>query len=263
MTTALVDLGHGVCIEVTERGESPDVVLLPSADRAASDFARLASDLQEAGVGSLALSPRGVAGSVGPTDQLDLRSLAEDVAGVIDRIIGGPAHVVGHALGNTIARATAAYRPDVVRSVSLLACGGHDVARHPPSPEVMEAFGRCHQVELPRADRLAALSVAFFAPGNDPSAWLEGWYPEGRPVAAALGRSDWREWYLAGAAPVLILQPVHDQMAPVEVGRKLAADLGGRASYVELANCGHAILPEQPAAVARHLLDFFTHLGSA
>jgi pimeloyl-ACP methyl ester carboxylesterase len=45
-------------------------------------------------------------------------------------------------------------------------------------------------------------------------------------------------------------------MAPPEVGRDLAAALGARASYAEIPHCGHAILPEQPARVARHLVAF-------
>ncbi len=254
--TELVSLGDDVRLEVLVTGPAPEVVLLPSANRSASDFAQLSADLAAAGIGSVAVNPRGVAGSTGPTDELSMRDLADDVAGVVDRYVGGPAHLVGHALGNTIARATATFRPTAVRSVSLLACGGHDMGRRTPSSAVMEAFARCHHLDLPPTERVAALGTAFFAEGNDPSPWLEGWYPGGQVVAEALRRSDWREWYLAGRTPVLIVQPTEDQMAPIEVGQELAAEMGGRARYVELAHCGHAILPEQPVAVAEYVLTF-------
>ena len=45
-------------------------------------------------------------------------------------------------------------------------------------------------------------------------------------------------------------------MAPAEVGRQVAAALGGRVTYVEVARCGHAILPEQPEVIAEHLIAF-------
>ncbi len=31
---------------------------------------------------------------------------------------------------------------------------------------------------MSRADRLRHLQTAFFASGNDPSVWLDGWWPE-------------------------------------------------------------------------------------
>ena len=54
----------------------------------------------------------------------------------------------------------------------------------------------------------------------------------------------------------MIVQPLDDVLGPPRVGRALAASLGVRARYVELAHCGHAILPEQPVAVAEHVIRF-------
>jgi pimeloyl-ACP methyl ester carboxylesterase len=56
--------------------------------------------------------------------------------------------------------------------------------------------------------------------------------------------------------PILIIQPLQDAMAAPEVGREAAAALGPRATYREVPNCGHAILPEQPDVIARHVIDF-------
>jgi len=259
-TIERVDLGAGVELTVAVTGERPRAVLLPSANRSAADFDDLARALAAAGYDSVAVNPRGVAGSVGPTDDLTMEDLAGDVAGVVAHFVGGPAHVVGHALGNTIARATATYRPEAVRSLVLLACGGHDLGRHPPGPDVMAAFGRCHDEALDAAERLVALGVVFFAEGNDPSPWLEGWWPGGQAISAALGRSDWREWWRGGGAPVLVFQPTEDVMAPVSVGRELAAELAQRARYVEVPHCGHAILPERPDVVERVVLSFFEEI---
>jgi pimeloyl-ACP methyl ester carboxylesterase len=64
------------------------------------------------------------------------------------------------------------------------------------------------------------------------------------------------EWCRGGDVPILILQPLNDAMMPVAAGKAAAAELGDRATYAEIPNAGHAILPEQPEIVARHLIDF-------
>jgi pimeloyl-ACP methyl ester carboxylesterase len=236
-------------------------VLLASANRDASDFEQLMADLAAAGFGSLAVNLRSIGNSTGPSEGVVLRDLADDISAVIQSLGGRPAHIVGHAFGNTVARATAAYRPDVVASVTLLACGGHDMANDPPPAEWFWHFRRSQQLDLPEEERLESLRFAFFAPGNDARAWLGGWWPDRLGLAQILDRGDPSEWWHAGDAPVLIMQPLDDVIGPPRVGRALAAALGERARYVELAQCGHAILPEQPAAVAAHLVRFLRDLA--
>jgi pimeloyl-ACP methyl ester carboxylesterase len=45
-------------------------------------------------------------------------------------------------------------------------------------------------------------------------------------------------------------------MIPPEVGRSAAAAFAGRATYREVPDCGHAILPEQPEVIADHIIEF-------
>ena len=54
--------------------------------------------------------------------------------------------------------------------------GGHNLAHAAPPPLVMEHFARCSDTSLPVADRLESLGIVFFAPGNDASSWLDGWW---------------------------------------------------------------------------------------
>jgi pimeloyl-ACP methyl ester carboxylesterase len=254
------DGGRGVRIEVLVEGDGPDVVLVPSAMRGAADFARLQADLARAGYRSLAVNPRNAGRSSGPLDDLTLRDVADDIALVVERLCDGPAHLVGHALGNICVRAAASFRPEIARSVTVMPCGGHDLASSPPDPEVVAAVGRCHEEHLSEEERLEALRVAFFAPGNDPSVWLDGWWPESRGIAGAIGRTDAELWWRAGDAPLLVVQPMNDAMCAPEVGQAAAAAIGERARYVEVENCGHAILPEQPEAIARHVIGFLHSL---
>jgi pimeloyl-ACP methyl ester carboxylesterase len=254
--TTVEDRDRGVVLEVLIEGAGPNVVMVPSAMRGAEDFAVLQAALTDAGYRTLAVNPRGAGRSTGGLDNLTLRDVADDLAFVIAERCSGPAHLVGHALGNILVRATASYRPEVAATVTVMPCGGHDLLTHPVAPEVIEAVGRCHDHTLPTSDRLAALELAFFAPGNDAAVWLNGWWPAAGGVAAALGRTDPEEWWRAGTVPILIIQPLDDAMAAPEVGRQAAAALGGRATYREVPHCGHAILPEQPDAIAYHLVEF-------
>lgn len=262
MKTLVKNGRRDVVIEVNVEGEGPDVVLLASALRGAADYSRLQADLASAGFRSLAINMRGVEGSTGPAPAT-LAEVVEDVAAVIGELCTSPAHVVGHALGNIVARATASYRPDLVRSVVVMPCGGHNLSAHPVSEHVLRAFVRCHDETLPADERREALSTAFFAPGNDPGDWLDGWWSGGGAVAQAAQRADPESWWRAGTAPLLILQPMTDAMASPEVGREAATAIGERATYAEIPDCGHAILPEQPELIAQHIVAFLRSAEAA
>jgi pimeloyl-ACP methyl ester carboxylesterase len=254
--TTTVDVEDGrATLEVVLEGGEPSVVLLPSAQRSASDFAQLARDLAAVGYGSAAVNARGVGRSTGWRHDLTLRDIADDVAAVVRAVGDGPMHVVGHALGNVFARATAAYRPDVVRTVTLLACGGHDPAHVSLVPELAEDFRRCTDDTVPSDVRRRSLESVFFAPGNDASTWLSGWWPSG-DLRSVFERSVPAEWATAGHVAVLVVQPLEDRLCPPAVGRDLRRRLGDRGRYVEVPRCGHAMLPEQPAAIAEAVIGF-------
>lgn len=265
-TELVEDAARGVRLEVLVQGPdggqgAPDVVLVPSAMRGAADFAHLQAALARAGYRSLALNPRRCGRSRGPLEELTLHDIADDIALVVERLCDGrPAHLVGHAQGNISVRAAASFRPEAARSVTVMPCGGHDLSTRPQNQHVTDAVGRCHDQGLSEAERLEALRIAFFAPGNDPSVWLEGWWPDSAASARAIWRTPPELWWDAGQAPLLIIQPLNDPMAPREVGRDVAGRIGARARYVEIDKCSHAILPEQPEAVARHVIGFLDGL---
>jgi pimeloyl-ACP methyl ester carboxylesterase len=252
--TVIDDVARGVRLEVLTEGAGEPVVLVPSAMRGAADFAPLQLALTGAGYKSLAVNPRGAGGSTPPGEDIALRDYADDIAFVVHELSDGRAHLVGHANGNTVVRATASYRPEVVATVTVMPCGGHNLDAYPVPDNVLAAFPRCHDETLSEQERLDALGIAFFAQGNDARSWLDGWWPAS--ASGALLRSDPEEWWRAGTAPILIIEPLEDAMAPVGVGRDTAAALGDRATYIEIPQCGHAILPERPEAVAGHIIGF-------
>ena len=190
----LVEVNGGK-VEVQVRGSGELVVLVASLGRGAEDFAALMDDLEAAGYRAAGVNHRGVGGSSPAVDGLTLHDFADDVARAIEHLSDGPAHLVGHAYGNRVVRCLASDRPELVRSVTLIAAGG----QVPPAPETRAALERIFELDRPEEERLADIQHAFFSPGHDPSVWLDGWYPETQKMqwqARDLVRQE--EWGHAG-----------------------------------------------------------------
>jgi pimeloyl-ACP methyl ester carboxylesterase len=247
-----------VRIEAIAEGSGPILVMLPSSSRDSEDFDTVAEAFAQAGLRVLRPQPRGMGRSTGPLDGLTLHDYARDVAAVIEHAGAGPVVVLGHAFGQWIARTLATDRPDLVRGVVLAAAA----AKSSP-PELREALSRCVDVNLPDAERIAALRVAFFAPGHDPAPeWLAGWHAAAsRSQRAASAATPQEEWWTAGSAPVLDLQGEQDPWRPRATVDDFRNDLGAeRVTVVAIPDCSHAMFPEQPAAVVRAVLDWIRGL---
>ena len=246
----------GARIEYIAQGAGPLVVLLPSLGRGAADFDRVRALLAPK-CRVVTPEPRGAGGSRGPMTGVTLHDYAGDVAAVIEREGGGPALVGGHAFGNFVARAIATDRPELVRGVALLA------ATHvwPLPADIRESITKSGDPSLSDEERLKHLRRAFFAPGNDASVWLDGWYPEVKKAQrVATDATPQAEWWQAGDVPILDVQPENDVMITSETQSRYRDELGERVSIVRIPNAGHALLPEQPEAVARVLLDFIKRI---
>ena len=250
--TEVLDVGDAQ-LEIAASGRGPAVLLLPSLGRGVADFEALMESLADAGFRAVALNPRGIGASRGKLNGITLHDLATDAATVIEARAAGSAHVVGHAFGHRIACCLAVDHPRRVRSVALLGAGGL-VESH---AEARAAFKRFLTEPLTPAERYTAIKTANFAATSDASAWLDGWWPEvalAQIEAAKATPHD--EWWASGQADILVVQGLEDRMAPPENGRTLAQRLGRRVTLVEVANAGHALLPEQPDRVADAVVDF-------
>lgn len=241
-------------LEVVDRGSGEPVLLHPSLGRSIVDFDHLVDALTHAGFRCIAIDPRGIGASTGDLHDLTMNDLAEDVLRVADALHISTFLAVGHAFGNRVMRTVATRAPDRVRAIALLGAGG----RVPGEPEAREAVGRCFDMTLLEDERLAAIATAFFAPGNDPRVWLDGWYPSTKAAQQrALIDSDWRAWWFANDAPILVVQGLQDRTAPPANGRLLAEERRAPTTLVEVDGAGHALLPERPdeiAAAVVHLL---------
>jgi pimeloyl-ACP methyl ester carboxylesterase len=253
----------GVRIELIAEGAGPLVVLLPSRGRGSLDFDTIAAGIAQAGFRVLRPQPRGVGESKGPMTGLTLHDFAHDIAAVIRHEGGGPAVMIGHAFGNWVARMTAVDYPDLVRGVVIVAAAAKAYPNgFAGAKELSEAVRKAGDNSLPDEERLKYLRMAFFAPGNDPTPWLSGWYHEVDAMQFAAGRATKQsEWWPGGSAPLLDLQAADDPFKPRSMMNEMRDEFGDRATVVVIPNASHALIPEQPAAVIEAIVAWMRKLA--
>ncbi|MFC9551918.1 alpha/beta fold hydrolase [Rhodococcus sp. NPDC056960] len=256
-TTEFVHTATAV-IEVVVEGSGPTVILLPSLGRESYDYDEVADGLAQNGFRVARPQPRGIGRSAGSLENITLHDLAADVGAVIEALDNGAAVVVGHAFGHYVARMLAADRPDLVRGVVVAAAGARD---YPAT--LTELAVKCSDSSLPDAERIGYLQTGFFAPGNDPTEWLTGWYPEvSKRQLAASAATPKDEWWAVARQPILDLQSALDPFRPRETANELRDRFGELVTVSVVPNASHALMPEAPAHVVRALTDWIRTLDS-
>ncbi len=270
MTSNLADhssLTHGVSRRVTRDGariayrvfgDGPAVVLIPSLGRGTEDFDPLVSDFMQAGLRLILPEPRGINGSTPLHDSDTLHDMAADIAAILEAEAAVPAVVVGHAAGNWVARVLAHDRPDLTRAVALVAA----IVTNTVPEHVSASISASFDMSLRPDERLAHLQRVYFAPGADATVWLDGWWPE---VSAAQRRAARqthdKSWLrVADRHPTLYLGAQDDAISPPPDLSALQDAIGPYATLAVIGNAGHALLPEQPKAVARELAGWIASL---
>jgi pimeloyl-ACP methyl ester carboxylesterase len=238
-----------VAVDLIAEGRGPLIVLLPSRGRSSEDYGEVSSGLATAGFRVLRPQPRGTGCSTGPMRDLTLHDLARDVAIVIEHEGSGPAVIVGHAYGHFVARMTAIDHPHLVRGVVLAAAA----AKIYPA-ELSALVSKAGDPSLPDSKRLKIMQQSFFAPGSDPSVWLNGWHPQAdESQRLAAGATPQAQWWSAGTVPLLDLQAARDPFRPRASANELADEFGNRVTIAVIPNASHALIPEQPSAVTREI----------
>jgi len=239
-----VEVGD-VALECTSCGSGTPVVLLANAGCSVGYFDHLARALATGGFQTISINMR---------DGTTLHDLAGDVAGVIEAIGCGPAHLVGHAFGNRIARCLAVDQPPLVRSVTLLAAGG---LIGPPTP-VGTPFRNATQVKMNGSDCVTVLGVRWLSPASDPKILerVECWPAIFIAHLATSRNVPLEQWWSGGDAPLLAIQGLDDEVAPPGNGHALRERVGERARVIDLPRAGHFLLLEQPEAVVQAVSEF-------
>lgn len=236
------------------------MVLIPSLGRGTEDFDALVSDLTQAGLRLILPEARGIEASSPLRDADTLHDMAADIAAIIEGEDAAPAVLVGHAAGNWVARVLAHDRPDLTRAVALAAA----IVTNTVPKNVSASISASFDMTLRDEERLRHLQQVYFAPGSDASVWLDGWWPE---VSAAQRRAvrqtPGKDWIrVADRHPTLYIGAADDVISPPPDLVDLQNEIGPKADCVIIPQAGHALLPEQPGAVAKALAIWIAELQS-
>ena len=242
-------------LRVFVEGSGPAVVLLPGQGRGPRDFDALTKHLVSAGYRVVRPEPRGFGESVGPVEGLTLRDNARDVAAAIEKVGAAPAIVAGWAYGNRVARMIASERPELVRGVVLIAAGG----KYPPKPEVLATLRKVQDKSLTLDQRAEAARIVLYGPKSTISAAemrLDEVSATTIKAQSLAPTVPVEAWWDGGKAPMLVLQGLHDVIAPPENGRSLQRDHPERVTLVEFEDLGHAMARERPDLVVGAIVSW-------
>ena len=250
------------------RAEGPPLVLVPDAHRPASVWPPALVDGLVAGgwrVARLDLRDQGRSPHHDGDGALGLDDLVADVAATLATI--GPAHLVGHGLGATVALSLALGSAELVTRLTVVGGTGWLVDPTLPGPDEPTAVGLVWRRRLGAGDGQVGLVTALareerlLAGPDDPGPavaagevrrWLEhGFNPaDGHRAIWLTAPSRWTELAAVGERfpPLTVVHGRSDPLVPVAHGRRLASSVAG-AELVEVDGVGHALTPRLVASL--------------
>ena len=249
---------ESVTIQYLDQGIGPVIVMLPSLARSGRDYDDVVTRIIAKGYRVIRPEPRGIHGSHGPMEKLSLHDFAGDVAAVLDQEKTGPIVVVGHAWGSQPARMLAANRVDLVLAVVMAAASAGKLlpgSNEKPFSRLRAEIDGAGDLSLSQDERLICLQKAFFAPGHDPSVWLDGWFAEAHEAQShARINTPVDDYFSAGnSVPILDLQAEYDA---VVIPKIMKPYLGDRVTEKVVLDAGHSMAPEQPQAMCDAICEF-------
>jgi pimeloyl-ACP methyl ester carboxylesterase len=240
-------------IEVIAEGRGPLVVLFASLGRDTEEFDPIAERIAKAGFRVVRPQPRGFGKSTGPMTGITLHDFAKDTAAVIEHENSGAAILAGHAYGHFVAKATAVDFPKLARGIVLIAA-----SQKRADPKVRDDTAIATDPTQPESERLPRLQRIFFAPGHDARIWLQGFHEAvQKSEIVARDATPQAEYWTGGTVPILDLQAEHDPYRPPSSRTELIEEFGAkRMTTVLIPNAAHAVIVEQPNAVADAIITW-------
>jgi pimeloyl-ACP methyl ester carboxylesterase len=230
-------------------GDGPvQVVWLHGWRRSSADFAAAAGLLAREGVASVALDLPGFGASPLPMSAGGANLYAQMVVRALDDISSDPLILVGHSFGGRVATVIAASRSERVRALILT---GVPLVRQPSSRRSPRGFRLARALHRRGLISEARMEAARQKYGSSDYRHASGLL---RDILVVSVNESYENELSRVSAPVTLVWGVNDRDVPVDVARQVA-ELLVASSSVELdvlADTGHLVPTERPAALAAH-----------
>ena len=195
-------------------------------------------------------------------DTLDMDTLTEDAAALIEARQAGPCHFVGNSLGGFVALRLAARRPDLLRSATILGSSADAEARiaeFDPLVDQMRREGAAAVIDTLMYIMFGDTYLADPAAAAEREIWRGKMSRLPASIADSAAAVVHRQSILAELAgcgvPFLAIAGAEDHAYGAKEARRAADAAGG--TWVEVARAGHSVALEQPAIVCEHLRRHF------
>lgn len=184
-------------------------------------------------------------GASARSTSLDMDTLAEDLAALIEALDLGPSHVVGNAMGGFVALRLLARRPELLRSAAVLSSS----ADEEPEGCVVLPFDAIMFGDTTLAERVALCDR-----------WHRHFAALDRSVLAAaegvLHRKGVLGELVGATVPLLVLSGAEDHVYAPELSRRIA-DTAANAHHVTVRRAGNSLAVERPDVVNALLAEHF------
>ena len=201
-------------------------------------------------------------GQSGPSDRLDVDTLAEDAAALIEGLGVGPVHFVGNSLGGFVALRLAARRPELLNSVVVLGSSGeaeHRRDEFAPLVEALQAQGTAAHIDTLMHIMFGDTFLADPARAGERAHWRAKLSALPNSIAEAARAVVFRSAILAELSgcrvPILAVAGQEDHAYGPREAENIAQASGGACTVV--ARAGHSVALEEAAAVNLLLAQHF------
>ena len=263
---------NGAALSVEERGSGPEAVVFAHGLLLNKRMFDAQMEALRERYRCVAFDFRGHGASDVTNDGYGVDALTDDAIQLIERLRCAPCHFVGHSLGAFVGIRIAARRPELIRSLVLLAPSADpqptlDVLQY----RMLQVVARAVGIRPLAGVLLSTLFGRSFL--RDPRRALERdeWrrrlsemsLPGAlRAVDGVLARHGVRDELSRIAAPTLVVAGGEDAAAPPRVTDRVVSGIPGARS-VRLPNAGHSSPIEQPTDVAALIADFLAAASAA
>jgi pimeloyl-ACP methyl ester carboxylesterase len=255
----------GATVRIADGGrrlerDEPGVILIHGSGMNRTAWQLQTRYLAHHGYRAAAVDLPGHGGSDGPPIET-IEEMGDWVAGIVDTLGFGTAHVVGHSMGTFVALEAAGRHPEKVRSIVLLGTA----AAMPVHPELLSSA----YDDVPHASRLMTSwghsSRAHVGRHASPGLWLLGGAtalldtsPDGvlgTDMAACQAYTGALDRAAEVRCPVRVILGSDDKMTPVRAAADLEAAFVEPPAITVLDGVGHMMLAEDPDRVREAIVE--------